>query len=182
MAEIKLFQYKYQNDSVSNRKPIHTHLVIETAAPLIYMVDSGDQTKVYGSNDKGVTWTQIDVDPSNSSGDNKSRDYLIRACWHDKANEIIYFIDGTNDDSTNAIDCWTLDYSGGFGSESVIEVGTIVASGTKDWINGIDVFIIGAVIYVTTKEHESAEPGSHDSYSIFNFTTQAKIIGLDEPS
>jgi hypothetical protein len=127
---LKLYQFDYVTDSQNDKKPENIHLIIECVDPtdsdvtLLYLVDSADETKVYGSNDKGATWTQIDVDPSNSSGDNKSRDHNIRSFYHDRDNSKIYAIDGENDGSDTSFDIWYLDYSSGWGSESVTEVGS----------------------------------------------------------
>jgi len=121
---IKYFQFKYQNDSQSNLKPFNNLFVVEVnmgGVPHLYMVHSGDQTKVYGSDDKGVTWTQIDVDPSNTSGDNKSRDYIIQGFWNEPYSEEIWCADCSNPGSY--FDAWRMDYAGGFGSESTTETG-----------------------------------------------------------
>jgi len=124
---MKCYQFKYQNDSQNDRQPENTHLVFEgldsdDITKLLYLVDSADNTKIYGSDDKGATWVQIDVDPSNTSGDQKSRDHNIQCAWHDRTNKIIHF--GDCDNPGDDFDVWKLDYSSGFGSESITEIGT----------------------------------------------------------
>ena len=83
--------YRYEEiEATTGQQPINNNLVWETAAGGLYLVDSDDGTKVYYSADEGETWTQIDVDPSNSSGDNKSRDQTIVTAWHDRTNKIYH--------------------------------------------------------------------------------------------
>lgn len=115
-----IYNYEKEKDLSQDLFPINTHLCIETSVGL-YFVNSADRTKVYSINVSDGTQTQVDVDPSDSSGDNQSRDRDIIAAWHDRANEKIYFVDCDNPDTQ--FDVWYLDYSGGLGSESATEIG-----------------------------------------------------------
>ncbi len=141
-------------DITSTKKPQNTHLWWETVAGGLYLVDSTDNTKIYYSSDKGENWVQIDVDPSNSSGDNKSRDHKIQSAWHDWDNKIIWFVDGDN--PGDDFDVWKLDYSGSESSPSVTEVGTS-SGATENTVFVFDIFIFGANILAISKEFQ----GSH---------------------
>jgi len=118
---IKYFQFKYQNDSAGNKKPYHNHLVIETSAGILYMIPSNQIDKFYGSNDKGVTWTELDVDPTLRISPNNIRIADVDSCWHDRTNKILYFLDCES--TGNLFDTWKFDYSGGWGSEVTTEMG-----------------------------------------------------------
>ena len=67
----------------------------ETSAGLYWTLGAFNK-KVYKTIDEGVTVTQVDVDPNDSSPDNKSRDYPIHywgATWNDRLNSLLYLMD-----------------------------------------------------------------------------------------
>ena len=102
-------------------------------------MDSADNTKIFYSSDKGDNWSQIDVDPSDSSGDNESRDHNIQTAWHDRTNKIIYFADLETFGLANSFDVWKLDYSASESSPTTTEIATY----SGDWIQALDIFIYG---------------------------------------
>jgi len=65
----------------SARKPANTHLWVVTTAGYIYIVDSVDPTKIYKSEDKCATWTEID-----------DRFFNIQALLLDEPNNKLYYI------------------------------------------------------------------------------------------
>ena len=132
---------------VSAKKPVNTHLLLELNSGILYLVDVNDPTKMYYSDDKGDNWTQLDIDPSDSSGDNKSRDRNIASAWHDRANEIIWFVDCDNDGVDDTFDVWTLDYSGSETAPSITEIDSKTSAGNDD-IMAHDIFIIGVKTFV----------------------------------
>jgi hypothetical protein len=112
---------------------------------MLYLVDSVDETKMYWSSDKGETWSgdvtggQLDIDPSDTSGDTKSRDMDIQCAWHDRSNEVIYF--GDCDQNTNDYDVWKLDYSVSETAPTIIEI-TTVATGDAGTVSLYDIFLL----------------------------------------
>lgn len=137
----------------SSKKPQNTHLWFELDSGMLYLVDSVDNTKIYYSADKGLSWTQLDIDPSNTSGDNKSRDHKIQSAWHDRGNSIIWFIDCENDGIQVDFDVWKLDYSGSETAPSITEIGTSVAGGICHIV--YDIFVIGTNTYASVYELEA---------------------------
>jgi hypothetical protein len=119
---------------------------------MLYLVDSVDNTKMYYSSDKCDNWTQLDIDPSDTSGDNKSRDHKIISAWHDRANEIIYFVDCDNDGTADDFDVWKLDYSGSETAPTATEIGTEPAGADANTVYVGDIFKIDANIYVINVE------------------------------
>lgn len=93
--------------------------------------------------------TQLDVDPSNTSGDQKSRDHLIQSCWHDIDNQIIWFVDCDNDGVSTDFDVWKLDYSSSETAPTVTEIGS---STPDDAVYAYDILKIGANVYVIDYE------------------------------
>ena len=148
-----LKHYRFKDLGITSaKKPLTTHLWFETTAGVLYLVDSIDPTKVYKSVDKGDNLTQVDIDPNDSSGDNKSRDYNIFEAWHDRANTIIYFVD--YDNVGEVAYPWKLDYS----DDTVTDLGSITIADTFPF----DIFLIGADIFVFAGE--SAGGWSLDIY------------------
>ena len=74
---------------VSNKKPVNTHLFIECSDGDLYLVDSGDDTEIYKSTDKGDNWTQPNGDFSRGNN--------VVGMYYDRTNEYIYFVEKTND-------------------------------------------------------------------------------------
>lgn len=130
---------------VSARKPQNTHLWIETTAGVLYLVDSVDNTKLYKSTDKGDTWVQVDIDPSNTSGDQKSRDHKIKALWNDGT--YIHGVDCDNDGTADNFDVWKLLLA----DDTVTEVGTETGA-DADSVYVFDIFKIGSDVYVWNVE------------------------------
>jgi hypothetical protein len=148
--------YNFTNLGITgNRKPQNTHLIWELSSGMLYIVDSVDNTKFYYSSDKGDNWTQIDVDPSNSSGDNKSRDHKIRAGWHDRGNSVIWFVDCDNDGTADDFDVWKLDYSGSETAPSITEIGASAGADANTVYAG-DIFVAGGNTYVINMEDRAA--------------------------
>jgi len=114
-------QFKEGNAVENNKYPQSLHLTIETSNGYLYFVDSADNTKVYKTIDKGITVTQVDIDPNDVSGDNKSRLTKIQAMWYDRTNERIYMIDCDNNFLADQfLYCCYIDLS----NDSVIELGS----------------------------------------------------------
>jgi len=130
---------------VSNDKyPLNTHLVVETTN-YVYFVDSADQTKIYKVAVASGTCTQVDIDPSDSSGDNKSRDQDIQALWFDGT--YIWGVDCDNDGATADFDVWKL----AIADDTCTEIGTS-AGATADqyaW----DIFKSDGNMYVYCSEN-----------------------------
>ena len=155
---------------VSAKKPQNSHLWFELNSGMLYLVDLADPTKMYYSDDKGLTWTQLDVDPSDSSGDNKSRDHKIQAAWHDRVNEIIYFIDCDNDGTADDFDGWNLDYSGSETAPTITEVDTMpITDEEADTVYAFDVFKIGVKIYGLVRNRDTDAPFNYE-LSIWDIT------------
>lgn len=151
MGNNKAFKF-VDTGIVSSKLPISTHLIWEVSSSLLFLVDSNDGTKVYKSVDKGANWTQVDVDPSDSSGDNKSRDHNIRSAWHDRTNGLIYFVDCDNDGTADDFDVWKMTTDG---NETVTEIGTSVGQDVNT-VYAHDIFMIGANVYVMNREFKDA--------------------------
>lgn len=164
---------------VSAKKPINTHLIWETTAGGLYLVDSGDQTKIQYSADKGATWTQIDVDPSDSSGDNESRDMLIQSAWHDRANKIIWFVDCDNDGTADQFDVWKMDYSASESAPTTTEVGS-ESSDDNNTYYAWDIFMIGTDVFVF---NHATDTGVH-AFKIWEVDTAPFVEkdAVDPPS
>ena len=149
--------YRYEEiEATTGQQPINNNLVWETAAGGLYLVDSDDGTKVYYSADEGETWTQIDVDPSNSSGDNKSRDQTIVTAWH----EIIWFADCENDGVESDFDVWKLDYSSSESAPTVTEVSTTATDGAC-YVH--DIFVYDNNTYLIVQDVNNLECYDVDS-------------------
>ncbi|KKL18359.1 hypothetical protein LCGC14_2476290, partial [marine sediment metagenome] len=140
----------------SAKKPQTTHLWWETDAGGLYLVDSADNTKIYYSSDKGANWTQIDVDPSDSSGDNKSRDHNIRVAFHDGDNKIIWFADCDNDGTADDFDVWKLDYSASESAPTTTEIGTSAAPDANT-VYVYDIWVFDGNTYVLNQEHRAGD-------------------------
>ena len=104
-------------------------------------MDSVDNTKVYYSADKGDNWAQIDIDPSDSSGDNESRDHIIQAGYHDLTNKIIYCVDCDNDGTADDFDVWKLDYSASESTPVVTEIDTSAGADVNS-VYAYDIFLV----------------------------------------
>ncbi|KKL49638.1 hypothetical protein LCGC14_2313490, partial [marine sediment metagenome] len=141
---------------VSAKKPQTTHLWWETDAGGLYLVDSADNTKIYYSSDKGANWTQIDVDPSDSSGDNKSRDHNIRVAFHDRDNKIIWFVDCDNDGTADDFDVWKLDYSASESAPTTTEIGTSAAPDANT-VYVYDIWVFDGNTYVLNQEDRTGD-------------------------
>jgi len=144
---LKSYRYK-EIETTTGQQPFSTHLVWEATTGL-YLVDSDDQTKIYYSADEGGTWAQIDVDPSNSSGDNKSRDQIIQTAWHDTSNKVIWFADCENDGAVSDFDVWKLDYSSSESAPTVTEVAT-TATGGVCYVH--DIFVYDSNTYLIVQD------------------------------
>jgi hypothetical protein len=129
--------------------PAHSHLVIQLNTNEFYFVKATTQIELYHFNVSTGVETQIDIDPSNTSGDGKSRDHKIQSLWHDQANEIIYGVDCAN--PGNDFDVWSLDYSGSKTAPSVTEIGTSSAPDVGT-VYASDIFMIGSNVYVIDAE------------------------------
>ena len=152
----KVKYFNYTNLEITSAKnPADTHLFFETSAGILYLVDSGDRTKFYKSIDKGDNLTQVDVDPDNSSGDNKSRDFGTFIAWHDRTNTIIYLVD--LDTVGDDLYMWKIDYP----TDTVTDLGSI----SKTDIIPHDIFIIGSDLFVFAY-HKN---GAQDQFEIFKW-------------
>lgn len=129
--------------------PENTHLVIELTSKNLIYIEGTNQIKAYHFNVTTGVETELDIDPSDSSGDNKSRDQKIQSLWHDRDNQIIW--GGDCDNPENDFDVWKLDYSGSETSPSVTEIGT-GGTGDAGTIYLYDIFIVGSNTYVMTFE------------------------------
>lgn len=106
------------------KKPQNTHLDIQLVSGNKIFVDSADNTKIYHLNTTTLVETQLDVDPSNTSGDNKSRDHKVQSLWHDRDNQIIWAIDCDNNGVQDNFDVWKFDYSASETAPTVTEIAT----------------------------------------------------------
>ena len=96
-----IYNYSYQNDSQNDMKPQNTHLIWEISEDKWYFVNSADNKQLWKTVDKGVTYTQVDVDPTDIyGGDDKSRPKKIFMGWYERSINKIYFIDSDKDDTT----------------------------------------------------------------------------------
>ena len=144
-----IYNPQKQFDVSSDKKPENSHLTIQLDSKNIIFVDSDDNTKVYHLNTSTNTLTQLDVDPGDASGDNKSRIYKVQAFWHDRDNKIIWGVDCENDVETPSeiFSVWKLDYSVSETSPTVTEVGTQDNGGSNlvfdIWIDGANTYVIG---------------------------------------
>jgi hypothetical protein len=155
MTVFEWYQFKDTELDLSADLPENTHLIIElTSGNLIY-VEGTTQLKVYHFDTDTGTETQLDVDPSDSSGDNKSRDHKIQSLWHDRDNQIIWGVDCDNDGTADDFDVWKLDYSASETSPTVTEVGSS-AGADANTVYAHDIFKIGANMYVSNTEERAA--------------------------
>ena len=144
------YVYKYKDTGVDlTNLPANTHLIIELDTNNFYLVKTSTQIELYLKTISSGAETQIDVDPSDSSGDNKSRDYKIQSAFHDKTNKTIWFIDCENDGTDTTFDVWKLDYTNGYLTPTVTEVDTSSAL-TK--VYSMDIFIIAGNTYAIVED------------------------------
>ena len=144
-----VYNYKKEYDISNDKYPVNTHLCIETSVG-IYFVDNADRTKVYSLDVSDGTSAQVDVDPDNDSGDQKSRLQDIIAAWHDRSDEKIWFVECDN--SGSSFEVFYLDYSGGLGSETTSDVD----SESITAVTVIDIFKISTKFYVLCHAEGSA--------------------------
>lgn len=134
------------------------HLLIETnSAGTAYMVIEGATQagkEVWKSIDKMDNWAQVDVDPGNVSGDNKSRLVEIVSFWHDRANTTIYGVDGR---SFGSVYLWKIDYS----TDTTTETDSLTGGGDHDYIV-YDVFMMGSDVYIAVLHRDNT--GGPDFY------------------
>ena len=130
-------------------------MVIELTSGNLIFVDSADNTKIYHLNTTTNTLTQLDVDPSDSSGDNKSRDHKVQAFWHDRANKVIWGCDCDNDGTADDFDVWKLDYSVSELTPTVTEVDTSVGADINS-VYALDIYIWSGDTYVRNIETRNA--------------------------
>lgn len=109
------------------------------------------QLKLYHFNISTGIETEIDIDPSNSSGDNKSRDHIIQSVWHDRDNSIIYGVDCDNDGNADDYDVWKLDYSISQTSPTITEIGSSIGA-DNNTVYAYDIFMIGTDVFVVNYE------------------------------
>jgi len=149
---MKLYKFVDTDNDLTNL-PVNAHLTIELTSKNLIYVDSVDETKVYHLDTDSWTETQLDVDPSDTSGDNKSRDLDVQACWHDRDNSIIWFVDCAN--PGDDFDVWTLNYSSSETSPTATEVGTSTGqdAGTVDVG---DIFMISGDVFVVNYEERTS--------------------------
>lgn len=127
---------EYVSLHTSPKKPQNTQLFIESnASGTLYIVDSVDNTKIYKSVDKGATWSQLDVDPGNASGDAKSRLKKVISVWTDWDNDEFWFLDCDNDGTPFYV--WKIDIT----DDSVTEILS------QSCTNMYDIFKIGSNFY-----------------------------------
>lgn len=91
---------------------------------------------------------QVDIDPSNTSGDSKSRDMNIQALWYDGT--YIWGIDGDNDGIETTFDVWKLAVA----DDSTTEIGT----GTMDDGDcyAYDIFKIGEDVFGVVVDNDNS--------------------------
>ena len=100
---MKWYQFKKSDYTLADA-PVNTHLIIQLSSRYLLYVGDDDETKVYLYDHNDGSDTQLDVDPSDSSGDNMSRDQTIQAIWHDTTNQQVWFVDCDNDKVTQTFD------------------------------------------------------------------------------
>jgi len=135
-----MVNYEYHNYEDSgydlSNAIVNTHLIWEVDDDYFYFATTG-KLKIYLKQVSTGIETEIDVDPSNTSGDVKSRDHEIQSAFHDRTNKIIYFIDLETFSVANSFDVWKLDYSSSKSEPSVTEIVTYSGS----YIQAVDIFI-----------------------------------------
>jgi len=144
----KWMQFKDLNDTLTD-VPASTHLIIELTSNNFIYIEGTNQVKAYHYNVSTKTETELDIDPNNVSGDNKSRTQKIQAVWHDRNNTIIWFVDCDN--PGNDFDVWKLDYSVSETTPTITEVGTS-SGGDAGTVYVWDIFISNSNVYVYNKE------------------------------
>jgi len=148
MGNYQYYNYEDTGKNLTNI-PANTHLIIELDSDNFYFVKITTQIELYLFTISTGVEVQIDIDPSNSSGDQKSRDHKIQALWHDKTNSIIYGVDCDNDGTADDYDVWKLDYTSSKNTPSVTEIGTLSgADANTVYIN--DIFMISTNVYVVS--------------------------------
>lgn len=155
MTTSESYNYKDTEKDLTN-KPANTHLIIELDSDEFYFVKITTEVELYHYNVSTGVETQIDIDPSNSSGDNKSRDHKIQALWHDKTNSIIWGLDCDNDGTADDFDVWKLDYSSSKTAPTVTEVGTSTGADANS-VYAHDIFKIGSDTFVINIEERSSD-------------------------
>ena len=129
----------------------NTHSIWELTLDYFYFVVPS-QLKLYLFQVSTGTQTEIDIDPGDLSGDNKSRIQKIQSGWHDRANSIIWFVDCDN--PSNDFDVWKLDYTSSKTSPTVTEIGTSSGADANTVFAG-DIFIITGNVFVVNFEKRS---------------------------
>jgi hypothetical protein len=110
---------------------------------LIY-IEATNQVKAYHVNTSTGTETELDIDPGNVSGDNKSRLQKVQALWHDRGNQLIWGVDCDNDGVSEIFYTWKLDYSVSETSPTVTEMDD-KDHGNPTYI--FDVFKVGGNVF-----------------------------------
>lgn len=128
-----IYNFSKQNDVQNNKKPFNSHLCIENETYGIYFVDSGDRTVLLKTTDEGENVSTVET-----------RTREIVSGWHDRDNDIIYFVccNGFGYDEVNdtQFTCFYIDLS----DDSITEMGNY--SGTE--VTSFDIFKWGSDLFV----------------------------------
>ena len=129
--------YNYTDlEITSSIKPRYMHLLIETnSAGTLYTVDINNHNIVAKTTDKGANWTTVET---------RTAGHAIISAWHDRANEVIYFVE--RDATSDGIVCFQLDYGS---SDTITEFGSIPTGGGGEIFNPMDLFMISTNLYVS---------------------------------
>lgn len=141
---MKYYNYQDTGKTLTNL-PANILLIVEKDSDTIYYVKSGALTQLYKYILSTDTESQVDIDPSNSSGDVKSRDRDIQALWYDGT--YIWGVDCDNDGVDDTFDVWKLQVS----DDTCTEILTHT-SDTNFMVYVGDIFKIGSDMFIIVSE------------------------------
>ena len=123
-------------DITSSKLPVNQHMLIENNGDL-FIVASGDTSRIYKSEDKGSSWSQITY----------HQYYTIASFFHNRSNDRLYFIEESTlyqqirvyyvdltDDSVVGISTWAP--SDGYANQGDLDI----------WVSGSNIYAILAYI------------------------------------
>ena len=120
-----IYNYPEKENSIQNSKyPINNHLIFEVSSSLIYFVDASNAKVLLKTTDEGATVSTVTT---------RSNKDIARA-WHDRDNNLIYFVDCDFDDTTSYI--WTLNTN----TEAINEITSVPADIFDIWVYDSDLW------------------------------------------
>jgi len=165
---LSLYGYYFTTYTLTH-EPESNHLIIQTPLALYY-VSADDNKQLWKYTIATGTDEQLDIDPSDTSGDNKSRDHNIHRLRYDGT--YIWGVDCNNDGTDDDFDVWKLAVA----DDTVTEVGTSTGA-NADSVIVFDLFLFdGNPVVFNYELREVAYP---DGYLCFWQVDSAPFTEVD---